>query len=39
MRQAIVCRGTDSTGNWTHNPRPIGDNLCADRKPKSIGAN
>ncbi len=39
MRQAIVCRGTDPTGNWIHNPRPRGDNLCADRKPKSIGAN
>jgi hypothetical protein len=39
MRQAVLCRGTDSTGRWTHNPRPVGDNLSPDKKPESIGGN
>jgi hypothetical protein len=39
MRQAILCRGTDSTGNWLHHPRPHGDTLTPDKKPKSIGGN
>ena len=24
---AILCRGSDSTGNWTHSPRPCGDDV------------
>jgi ectoine hydroxylase-related dioxygenase (phytanoyl-CoA dioxygenase family) len=38
-KQAILCRGTDPSGHWQHNPRPNGDNLAPDMKPKSIGAN
>jgi hypothetical protein len=37
--QAVLCRGEDPTGNWRHNPRPYGDNLAPDKKPKSIGGN
>lgn len=36
---AIVCRGTDPTGQWANHPRPVGDSLDVDKKPKSIGAN
>ena len=25
---AIICRGDDRTGNWTHNPRPAGDDVA-----------
>lgn len=39
MGQAILCRGSDLTGRWTHNPRPVGENLAPDKKPKSIGGN
>lgn len=39
MRQAIVCRGSDPTGKWTHNPRPVGDRIEIDKKPRSIGSN
>lgn len=38
-RQAILCRGTDPEGYWGNVPRPHGDSLAPDRKPKSIGAN
>jgi len=38
-KQAIVCRGIEPTGKWLHNPRPTGDNLAPDKKPKSIGGN
>jgi hypothetical protein len=37
--QAILCRGSDPVGYWGNTPRPVGDNLAPDRKPKSIGAN
>ena len=37
--QAIVCRGTDPEGYWGNVPRPEGDTLTPDKKPKSIGAN
>lgn len=39
QQQAILCRGTDSTGQWKHFPRPTGNTLTPDKKPKSIGAN
>lgn len=39
QRQAILCRGVDNSGNWTHNPRPLGDSLDPSHKPRSIGAN
>lgn len=38
-RQAIVCRGSDPAGHWTHNPRPAGEDLSPLNKPKSIGGN
>jgi non-haem Fe2+, alpha-ketoglutarate-dependent halogenase len=38
-RQAILCRGVDTDNYWSNLPRPIGDNLSPDKKPKSIGAN
>jgi non-haem Fe2+, alpha-ketoglutarate-dependent halogenase len=38
-RQAVLCRGRDEAGYWSNVPRPIGDNLAPDKKPKSIGAN
>ena len=37
--QSILCRGTDPDGYWANVPRPDGDNLAPDKKPKSIGAN
>jgi hypothetical protein len=36
---AIVCRGEDPMGNWTHNERPCGNDLSQANKPKSIGGN
>ena len=36
---AIICRGTDTTGQWSHTPRPEGDDLSIKNKPKSIGGN
>lgn len=36
---AVVCRGGDPTGAWANHPRPVGDTLSPDKKPKSIGAN
>lgn len=39
MRQAIVCRGVDPTGAWGNCPRPVGDSLSVDKKPRSIGGN
>jgi non-haem Fe2+, alpha-ketoglutarate-dependent halogenase len=38
-QQAILCRGADPSRHWSNLPRPIGDNLAPDKKPKSIGAN
>ena len=38
-RQAILCRGQDQAGNWTHNPRPERDELTPASRPRSIGAN
>lgn len=29
MRNSIICRGTDSTGNWPHNNRPVGNDISA----------
>ena len=40
---AIIARGSDPTGHWNDNPRPVGDALVKDGarpgKPKSIGGN
>ena len=38
-RNAILCRGEDRTGQWGCIPRPHGDNLAPDMRPKPIGAN
>ncbi len=36
---SIICRGEDPTGQWADTPRPCGNNLDLDSKPKSIGGN
>lgn len=36
---AIICRGSDPSGQWQHQSRPQGDDLSARNKPKSIGGN
>ncbi|MBL8994697.1 MAG: phytanoyl-CoA dioxygenase family protein [Spirochaetia bacterium] len=36
---AIICRGEDTSGHWTHNPRPPGEDLSLKNKPPVIGAN
>ena len=36
---AIICRGSDTTGKWHHHQRPLGDDLPNANKPKSIGGN
>ena len=40
---SIIARGSDPTGNWNNNPRPIGETLVKEgttyKKPKSIGGN
>ncbi|GAB4465970.1 MAG: phytanoyl-CoA dioxygenase family protein [Armatimonadaceae bacterium] len=36
-RQAILCRGTDTTGHWQHNPRPERDDITY--RPIYIGGN
>jgi hypothetical protein len=35
---AILCRGVDPAGHWTHSPRPAGEDLSGP-KPKAVGAN
>lgn len=37
---SILCKGTDTTGNWEYPPAPETDNIVpTDKKPKVIGAN
>ncbi|HVF10618.1 MAG TPA: phytanoyl-CoA dioxygenase family protein [Abditibacteriaceae bacterium] len=38
-QQAMLCRGEDTHGHWTHNPRPEGEDLSPAGRPKSIGGN
>lgn len=38
-KQAILCRGEDTSGHWSKIPRPPGENLAPDMKPVSIGGN
>ena len=38
-RNAVLCRGVDNSGHWTHNTRPEGEDLSPANKPKSIGGN
>ena len=38
-RQSILCRGSDPSGHWAHNPRPDGEDVSPGNKPKSIGGN
>ena len=36
---SIICRGEDPYGHWANTPRPCGNNLNLDSKPKAIGGN
>ena len=38
-KQAVLCRGTDDYGHWANIPRPAGEDLSPEGKPKSIGGN
>ncbi|MDJ1007713.1 MAG: phytanoyl-CoA dioxygenase family protein [Paracoccaceae bacterium] len=37
--EAIICRGEDPTGHWTHHPRPDNDDIRATSSPHVIGNN
>ncbi|MBY4891912.1 phytanoyl-CoA dioxygenase family protein [Rhodobacteraceae bacterium N5(2021)] len=37
--EAILCRGTDSHGHWTHHPRPDNDDITATSSPHVVGNN
>ncbi|GFE63386.1 phytanoyl-CoA dioxygenase family protein [Litoreibacter roseus] len=37
--EAIVCRGSDPSGRWTHHPRPKGDDVSLDNSPRNVGGN
>jgi hypothetical protein len=37
--EAIICRGTDTTGNWHHHARPQNDDISNDKGPLNIGGN
>jgi len=37
--EAILCRGTDTTGRWIHHPRPENDDITATQSPHVIGNN
>jgi len=37
--EAIICRGTDATGNWQHHTRPKHDDITNDKGPLNIGGN
>ena len=37
--EAIICRGEDSNGRWTHNPRPDNDDIKRTSSPHVIGNN
>jgi hypothetical protein len=39
MGQSVICRGQDPTGRWGNVPRPDGEDLSREGRPKSIGAN
>lgn len=37
--EAILARGEDRSGYWTHHPRPLGDTLINVNGPRSVGGN
>ncbi|MEL6599527.1 MAG: phytanoyl-CoA dioxygenase family protein [Pseudomonadota bacterium] len=37
--EAIICRGSDRAGYWTHHPRPLGDDVRAKDGPRNVGGN
>ena len=37
--EAIICRGTDPSGHWTHHPRPENDDITKTTSPHVVGNN
>ncbi|MEO0614459.1 MAG: phytanoyl-CoA dioxygenase family protein [Pseudomonadota bacterium] len=37
--EAIICRGTDASGHWTHHPRPDNDDITKTTSPHVVGNN
>lgn len=37
--EAILCRGNDPTGTWTHHPRPDNDDITKTTSPHVVGNN
>ena len=37
--EAILCRGDDAHGHWTHHPRPLNDDITATSSPHVVGNN
>lgn len=37
--EAILCRGSDPSGRWTHHPRPDNDDITATSSPHVVGNN
>ena len=38
-RNAILCRGSDPSGHWANNPRPVGDDTNPATWGQAITAN
>ncbi|MEM7616386.1 MAG: phytanoyl-CoA dioxygenase family protein [Pseudomonadota bacterium] len=37
--EAILCRGSDPSGHWTHHPRPTNDDITQTGSPHVVGNN
>ena len=37
--EAVICRGSDTSGHWTHHPRPENDDIRKTSSPHVIGNN
>ncbi|MCY3727069.1 MAG: phytanoyl-CoA dioxygenase, partial [Rhodobacteraceae bacterium] len=37
--EAIICRGSDRAGNWTHHQRPQNNDITKTTSPHVIGNN
>lgn len=37
--EAIICRGEDTSGHWTHHPRPGNDDITKTTSPHVVGNN
>ena len=37
--EAVICRGTDFTGNWKHHPRPDNNDITKTTSPHVVGNN